>query len=143
MSTWNLDILYTSLDDPKINEDFQKLSELIAENLELSKTPISKENLEAQLKKIMELVTTSRRIGAYLSLNSSTDTTNPKIAALRGRFMSTITKNTIASTLFDQKVAACDEIENWAKESDLIHEHLFYLNEIKQSASHLLSEKKK
>ncbi|MBQ7888408.1 MAG: M3 family oligoendopeptidase [Erysipelotrichaceae bacterium] len=141
MSTWNLDILYTSLDDPKINEDFQKLSQLIAENLELSKTPISKENLEAQLKKIMELVTTSRRIGAYLSLNSSTDTTNPKIAALRGRFMSTITKNTIASTLFDQKVAACDEIENWAKESDLIHEHLFYLNEIKQSASHLLSEK--
>ena len=55
MSTWNLDILYTSLDDPKINEDFQKLSQLIAENLELSKTPISKENLEAQLKKIMEL----------------------------------------------------------------------------------------
>lgn len=141
MSTWNLDILYTSLDDPKMNEDFQKLEQHIAENLELAKAPISKDNLEKQLNKIMELVTTSRRIGAYLSLNSSTDTTNPKIAALRGRFMSTITKNTIASTLFDQKVAACDQIDAWAEESSLIHEHLFYLNEIKQGAAHLLSEK--
>lgn len=140
MSTWNLNILYTSLDDPTLQEDFGKLEQMIAENAELAKAPISKENLETALLKNMNLSTCARKIGAYLSLSASTDTTNPKIAGLRNRFMTTISKNTIASTLFEKKVAACDEIDAWAEESDLIKEHLFYLNEIKTSAAHLLSE---
>ncbi len=140
MSTWNLNILYTSLDDPTLNEDFLKLEQIIAENMELAKEPISKENLETALLKTINLVTCARKIGAYLSLSASTDTTNPKIAGLRNRYMTTISKNTIASTLFEKKVAACDEIDTWAKESTLIAEHLFYLNEIKTSAAHLLSE---
>ena len=141
MNTWNLDILYTSLDDPKLTEDFLSLEQSIEKNLELSKQPISKDNLNKQLNQIIDLVLTARKIGTYLSLSASTDTTNAKIAALRNRYMTTISKNTIASTLFNQKVASCDEIEQWANESDLIKEHLFYLNEIKQGASHLLSEK--
>ena len=40
MSTWNLDILYTSLDDPTLQEDFGKLEQMIAENAELAKAPI-------------------------------------------------------------------------------------------------------
>ena len=141
MNTWNLDLLYTSLDDPKLNEDFHELEKHIENNLSLSKLPISKENLAEQLNQIMELVLTARKIGSFLSLSASTDTTNAKIAALRNRYMSTISKNTIASTLFNQKVADCPFIEEWAKEDKLIEEHLFYLNEIKQGASHLLSEK--
>ena len=88
----------------------------------------------------MDMSTCARKIGAYLSLSSSTDTTNSKIAGLRNRFMTTMSKNTIASTMFEKKVASCNEIETWAAESDLIKEHLFYLNEIKASAAHLLSE---
>ena len=60
MSTWNLDILYTSLDDPTLQEDFGKLEQMIAENAELAKAPISKENLEkldiiAQMEEFMFL----------------------------------------------------------------------------------------
>ncbi|MBE6108183.1 MAG: M3 family oligoendopeptidase [Erysipelotrichaceae bacterium] len=141
MNTWNLDILYSSLNDPKLTEDFLTLEQHIQDNLILAKEPISKDNLEKELHKIIELVTCARKIGSFLSLNSSTDTTNPQIAALRNRYTTTISKNTIASTLFNQKVAACEEIDTWAQESPLIKDHLFYLNEIKQGASHLLSEK--
>ena len=55
MSTWNLNILYTSLDDPTLQEDFGKLEQMIAENAELAKAPISKENLETALLKNLNL----------------------------------------------------------------------------------------
>ena len=72
MNTWNLDILYSSLNDPKLTEDFLTLEQHIQDNLILAKEPISKDNLEKELHKIIELVTCARKIGSFLSLNSST-----------------------------------------------------------------------
>lgn len=141
--TWDLDILYKGYDDPKYKKDLEQAEELIQEiikvcdelSLDNAKECIEKELAfeEAFNSVILELYT-------YSSLRSSTNV-NDTEALIQMAKLSMMLNKTVAPGVKFQKFLLGVDLEALAQESQMIKTYQFILNNQKENASHMLSEK--
>ncbi len=142
MSTWNLDVLYTGYDSPEFKKDFAYLPQLIQSLSDLSttlKAPITVDQVASILKIQQELTLVSRKIGTFISLNSSTNTSDATTSAYRDQY-STISSNAAKPLTTLNKLLCTIDLDAFAKEDAFINEHYFKISEIQAKAKYLLSD---
>lgn len=139
---WNLTALYQSFDDPQLEGDFEKLANHVKKMLadsEKTDRP-AKEHLEESLRDMQTLRQMSSRLGAFFSLTQSVESDHQGAADGLSRMRRHAGELATIDTrlkLFLKEV----DLDELAKESDLIKEHLFFLKELQTKANRLLSEK--
>lgn len=141
--TWNLDILYKGYDDPKYASDYKKAEELVAKlikSCDALNVENAKELIEKELKLEEEFNSVILELYTYSSLRSSTNV-NDTEALMQMAKLSMLLNETVASSVKFQKFLLNVDLESLARESELIKTYLFILNNNKESASHMLSEK--
>ena len=141
MNTWNLDSLYTSEESKEFKEDFNKLKQLIKSLNDYVKELGSKdvnETIVHILTNTNELSATASKLGAYLALRSSVDTTNEKILSLADNIDNELSNYAKTSAAISAYIGDLD-FSKIDFNNKYIKEHEFYLNELKENRKYLLS----
>lgn len=140
---WSLDALYTGYDDPKFQADKEYLKQLIDEINEAVKT-LSHENEVKSITDILEkqeqLALCSWRLGSYLSLRQSTDTSDVQTAALSGQLNQTVSEGAKALAQMDAFIQDCEHIDRVIQQSDFLKQYEYLLKETKQDGKYRLSD---
>lgn len=141
MSTWNLDVLYTSYNSPEFIQDNQKLASKIDELNTLAKSLPEKLD-QAKAHEVLEALTEynllSRKLFAYISLQASTNTTDTETTAWDNRISKLVSQASKALTTLNKALATVDL--DACQEDELIQQHAFYIEEIKNQAQYMLSD---
>lgn len=150
MNEWSLDILYKSYEDDTFKHDFAKLDEVIencnayAKKISDSQDCKAKEIVGITLKTILqqmeEFQLLSSKLGAYISLRQSTNTTDAQTVSLMNQLnqkCSGISK-TIAS--YNHYIASIEDLKAYIAQDDYLKEYAYLLRTTKEDASHLLSD---
>jgi pepF/M3 family oligoendopeptidase len=143
---WSLNELYTSFDSPEFKRDYgrvdgeiNEIKEWCAENLNDHSSVVEK--LEFFITKQIEFSTLVSRLSSFAHLTASTDAKNQEALKVSAQLENKLTELTSSSVLFEKWVGDIDNLEKLEGKSDIVREHLFYLNEIIESNKYLLSEK--
>lgn len=143
---WSLKELYTSFDSPEFKRDYnrvdgeiQKIKTWCAENLKDSSSVVEK--LEFFITKQTEFLLLVNRLNSFAHLTASTEAKNQEALKVSASLENKLTELTSSSVLFEKWVGSIDSLEEIASKSEIVREHLFYLNEIVQRNKYLLSEK--
>lgn len=142
MSQWNLNSLYTSYDSPEFKQDIQSIQSLIEEMNALTQK-LSSPCTVAQCHEILTLwqkyQLISRKVGTYISLNASTDTTDPTTSGYRDQYAKLTSTDAKPLTLLKKALAEID-LDSYVKQDTLIKEHAFFIKEIQSKAKYMLSD---
>ncbi len=141
--TWDLEIMYKGYEDPKYKEDFNKVFDLIkkinelSQNLDINK---AKACIEESLKLEEETNVLLSELFGYSSLRSSTNVNDYQAMGEMAKLQIAL-QDTIASEVAFSKFLLNIDLDELAKDSELIKTYLFNLKKQQESASHLLSDK--
>lgn len=142
MNQWNLDALYPSVDSEAFQHDFDDIDRQIAVLNELADS-LEQDSPASTLRKVIlalsDYQTLTRKIGAYLSLRQSANTTDQQIVSINSRFQNKISQSARATTRFSQWIARQD-IEALIGTDPLLSQHAFWLRETQARAAHTLSD---
>ena len=142
MNQWNLDALYPSVDSEAFQHDFNDIDRQIAGLNELADS-LEQDSPASTLRKVIlalsDYQTLTRKIGAYLSLRQSANTTDQQIVSINSRFQNKISQSARATTRFSQWIARQD-IEALIGTDPLLSQHAFWLRETQARAAHTLSD---
>ncbi len=142
MYNWDLSKLYCSTDSKEFKDDLNKLKEAISD---LDKLSTNLNNMETNdalvkcLKLLSEFNVLVEKLGHFVSLILTTETTNQEVTSVRGNLyelLSDSAKSTAAIELWIKDL----DFNNINFEDKYLNEHKFYLNEIKENGRYLLSE---
>ena len=99
-----------------------------------------KERAEKILYKMEEVERYIVKLINYLSLSSSVDTENGNFSAQQNRVMKIYSD--MADSLFaaERMLSEIPDVDELAKESDIVKEYTFYIKELKKEMSHRLSD---
>ncbi len=134
---WDLSPLYDGLDDPRIEEDFGKLTGLVEESkvfFDGEADPAGR--VAAGIKLAEEVSETLRQLASYLSLVSSADTSISRTTALLNKVRGIMAGYAGFDVNFKRLIADLD-IDRLLEEEDL-GQYNFYLGESKKEAGYLL-----
>ena len=140
-TTWNLDVMYKGYDDPKYINDIKKVEETITKIKELKldeNNPIK--TIEASLVLTEELNTLLMELFSYSSLRSSTNVNDFEAMTEMGK-LQIMLQETVESDVLFQSFLTKFNLDDLAKESNLIKIYLFLLKKQQEEATHMLSEK--
>jgi pepF/M3 family oligoendopeptidase len=143
MYTWNLEKLYRQLND----EDFKKdslaleatIDDLLIKAKHLSKGDV-KSSLIDFLKQYEDLQLLSSKLGGFVQLSLSTDSTNESFNNAMVVLQQKLVKTTLPLTLFEKFVASVDNLEEIINSDSFLKEYEFMLKEIKNESIHLLTD---
>jgi len=149
MNNWSLKNLYLGLDDPKFIKDQELLDQSlemlvkeakkVAEDSNFSNENVIK-NLENSLIFQEEINMLATKLFAFVSLTLAVDSRNMEFNNAMVVLQQKAVKFALPETLFRKYVARIENLENLIKQSELLTEYKFMLNEIKEDSIHLLSE---
>jgi pepF/M3 family oligoendopeptidase len=143
---WSLDELYTSFDAKEYTSDLEKLDNLIVEYSTWADESLnSTDNPVEKMEKYIELsiVTSSlfSKLASFSSLTTAVEAKNELALQYRDKLSvksSDLTKPNVQFQNFMKDIENLDELIN---SSELLKEHKFYLEQIKEHTKYLLSEK--
>ena len=139
--TWDLSVLYSGYDDPKYNNDYEKLLHLIslakAEKLDKGNPILTIEN---HLKAEMEMTSVVSELFSYSSLRCATNVNDYEALGQMGKIRLALQETVEADVAFTKFLKDLD-LEQLAKKSEVIKEHLYGLKRTQQNALHMLSDK--
>lgn len=136
---WNLDSLYTSLDDASYTTDFDEFKALLEKTEHFKAQEMTPQLLEEWLRAYTDM---RRRFGTlqqypHLRLSVNVDDTDAIKALDKVRaFAPEVAAFTVAFTRALENV----DIDAYVKESDYLKEHQFFLEQEKKEAAHLLDD---
>jgi pepF/M3 family oligoendopeptidase len=143
-TTWDLDPLYPSFESKELNEDFAACLEKIAhlrewvqESLKDQNEPIQK--IETFINQLASLSHLHTRLLFYAKLTVSTNARNTKALQLVEKLEDISTEFVEPSVSFQKWVGALPNLQELIDSSDLLREHRFYLLELAEQSTHLLS----
>ncbi len=142
-TNWNLNILYTGLNDPSYEEDFKKLEgtcKTLADLVKSADTMSELERTEALLTAFEEQMAVMMKLMNYISLSQSVDTENGDLMAQMARLQRVFAANAEVETAASKILGRIEDIPALAAQSALVKEYEFYLEENKKGISHLLSD---
>ena len=140
---WSLDVLYKGYDDPAYQQDLEKLDTLInklhtfAENLGKDSDKDTVIEYVALTEEFSLLVT---KLYSYTELRESTDTTNSETTSYLNRIQLKISATSKDSAKIDKYIANIANLDEIVASDGSLKEYTFYFNELKDRASHTLSD---
>ncbi|ONI46137.1 oligoendopeptidase F [Candidatus Epulonipiscioides gigas] len=141
---WNLDVLYKGFEDPKFLKDLSDFDGKITNfsdtvsNL-ISSREILVETLTQYLNSLIEIYTASQRLGAFLSLTLSVDSTNVLANKYKVQLGAKASKLTEPTTKMDEFINSIENIDAVLAQSDFLTEHKFFFKEIIRQNDYMLS----
>lgn len=142
MHKWNLDVLYKSIEDSQYLADRKTLLAKIEQLNELAAS-LEVADIET-VKQILVLKNDQaalvRKLGAFLSLSDSVDSSNNEVKSHLGQLMQDLSKGTEASATINNFLASIENLSELVAD-EYIKEHEFYLQEIIDGKQYQLSAK--
>lgn len=136
MKKWNLDSLYKGFDETFINDIF-KLERCLDSLKKYPTLDNNEEHLVSYLKESIEVNDLAEKLFAYVNLVSNANTKDRDAIKYSSKLEELLACFADSQALIEKWIASMD-IENMT--NDLIKEHMFILNEIKEHNQHLLNE---
>lgn len=142
MQEWNLDALYPSYASEAFQQDFEKINTLIEKMKECSAhlpESASGQALHQIIDVLSDYQVTVRRVGAFISLQQSANTSDEETVSMNSRFLNRISASSLPMTQIHQWLAKQD----WStvlKQDSSLTKYRFWLTEIQQDAIHTLSD---
>lgn len=143
---WSLNELYSSFDSKEYKEDNEKLDVLISDfiqwaddNLESMDKPVEK--MEKYIEFSIELSNLFGKLMGFSNLTSSVEARNEVALQELGKLRvkhSDLTKPTVQFQNFMKNI---DNLDQLIGKSELLKEHKFFLEQIKEATKYMLSEK--
>ena len=143
MSTWNLDALYTSYESPEFKQDMQMIHQAIQAMEDLATSlpdEIDTKLCHAILETLQQFQLVSRKVGTYISLNGSTDTTDPITVGYRDRYSALVSGAAKPITMLQKALGRIKNLDAQCAENPLIKEHEFFVREIQSRNRYLLND---
>ena len=140
---WNLDKLYHGLDDPQYKKDYKTCEELIENyNRVIADMPDVPGVKEAEQILLLQeqIQETFMKLIIYVELRQATDTENGDLMAESNNLTRLDSTKVASDTRAGKILAKLDNIEEAAKQSEVIADYQFYLTKIKENDSHMLSD---
>lgn len=143
---WNLDALYPGFDSIGFKDDLAAYEKKLKEfalwtEQQLDSSDEAGPKLEEYIRRAIELKKLSSRLGAFSSLTMSVDSKNEEAIQAQNRLRSFSGETTQLEVRLIQFLKRVEDLDERIAQSDLLKQHAFYLNERKQKAERLLSEK--
>lgn len=146
-TVWNLKKLYNGLDDPAYAQDMKLLKEAIEKAVnvvsnvnEKGNQTEEKDKIETLIFAVEEVVSPFIKLMQYVDLSQSVDTKNGAFMAEASKIQKLWSDFAPAFATIRKILGSISSIERLAEESSLIKEYAFFLKEMKEEASHILSE---
>lgn len=141
--TWSLDDLYKGFDDPAFQHDMKQLQTLIKEINELPKQLSHEKETDSLVsllqaeEQLSELIS---RLGSYISLRQSTNTTDSETTAYMGQLEQIASMSTKALAMCDRFIADVQDLDACIQENEFLKEYAYVLHTTKKDGEHLLSD---
>ena len=140
---WSLDALYSGIDDPKLQSDMEKLQKLVdgykaTVAAMKDKTPLNA--IRDTVEILEEMRVHTRRLGAYFSLRRSVNGSDKEVAAYQTKMQAMLASNAKEAAMFEKYVGSVEDLDAVIASDELLSQYKFYFSEIKESASHNLSD---
>ena len=140
---WSLDVLYKGTDDPALNADLEALKNTVDE-YKSAIAALDHANNVRSLRTVVEIKekmgVSVRRLAGFFSLRRSTDATDTVGAGYMTKIQALMASNAKENTLFEKFVGEIEDIDSVISADELLSEYKFYFSEIKNSASHNMSD---
>jgi oligoendopeptidase F len=139
---WDLTLLYSEIEDPRLDADLGKLAKLVKHFSATYKGKLA-EHLGPAIKDYAEIEMLSSKITSYLFLRESTDLSNAAIKAKHARFQRELSAlQGEHLTFFElELVQLSDEtLEVWYEDDDLVAKHRPWIEHVRLFKPHFLSE---
>ena len=140
---WSLDVLYKGLDDPAYEEDIK----IAAKKIQGLKTLVKKasgmhqrEMAEQILTEMEQFIEVVYRLMDYVLLSQSVETENGALMAQVNRLNQLLASYTPVESAARKCLAEIENVEQLAGESEVVKDYIFFSNENKKSAKHLLAD---
>lgn len=142
-ATWSLDALYKGYDDPAFHHDMDTLKAVVKKINDLSGQLHHDRRAEcvtAMLKQQETLYELSGRLGSYISLRQSCDTTNTQTVALMGQLQQTLSECAKSFARFDTFIQGINDLDTLIAQNPFLSEYAYLLRETKQDGKYRLSD---
>ena len=140
---WSLDVFYKGADDPAIEADMEALKNLNAEYRSAVTNAHTGQPAEA-LKSIIllkeEILNVTNRLYVFFRLRRSGSGPDKECDHYRVRIQKLTSENAKEDVLFKKFVGSIADLDGVIASDPLLEEHSFYLNDLKNSLKHSLSE---
>ena len=138
---WSLEKLYKGYDDPRFAADEAKLDQLLKDYAEFAAH--LEGNPKAVLKQAVtlnqELSAVTDSLTSFAYLKQSVNTSDTASAAAIGRIFRKLSALAAPRTALVQYIAGLDDLQSVIDSDELLKEHEFFLNNIKEDAKYTLS----
>lgn len=138
---WSLEKLYRGYDDPKFAADEAKLDQLLKDYEEfaghLEGEP--KDVLRQAVRLNQELSAVTDSLYSFASLQQSVNTSDAASAAVIGRISRKLSAAAAPRTALVQYIASLEDLQSIIDSDELLKEHEFFLNNIREDAKYTLS----
>lgn len=143
MKEWSLDILYKGYDDPEFTQDLDKLTNLINEIKEYSKS-LTRDDEVKTLCTMMDLLERLQLLEyplfVYVNLRQSTDTTDVETSNYQTRLMALTASISKAISIFNRYIAETEALDAYIEENEQLHAYAYLLKSTKRDAKYQLSD---
>ena len=139
---WDLDILYTGLDDPSYEKDAAALaaaSDRLSELTSGLSAPLTAETAERLLLAGEQYAVLISRLAIYLNLRISVDTEDGAAKAQLARIMRIDSQASAATAAAQKLLGSIEDPDALAATSPVIRDYLCLIRRAKEDLSHLLS----
>ncbi len=140
---WSLKELYTGYDDPAYAADWEKLKARIS-GMEKELLSYQQEDdttgLEKSILLMEEIEELGGKIGEFISLSQSVNTTDARTGNEMTAFEKLLTGATRGRVIFQKYAAGVKDLDAAIAKSPLLTEYSYMLHETAKAASHLLSD---
>lgn len=143
---WSLDELYLSFESDEYKNDLKKLNDLIEEvnnwgndNLNSLDKPVEK--MEKYLLYSQKIFSLLSKLSAFARLTNAVEAKNEKSLQYLDLLNVKSTELTKPNVQFQGFMKNIENLDELIEKSELLKEHSFYLNQIKEKTKYMLSEK--
>ena len=139
---WDLDALYPGFDSKKFKDDKIKFEGLIEkiDNFEFEKDGNAIKKTEKFINLIKEYYTLSMKLNAFANLTVSVDAENETALKMIEKLEKEMVQTTKAMVKFQSWLSDIEEREKLYKNSQLLNEHKFFIEELVEKSRYLLPE---
>ncbi|NLJ89746.1 MAG: M3 family oligoendopeptidase [Clostridiales bacterium] len=140
---WSLDALYKSFQDENFESDFQKLKDLI-KDFKNHVSTLDESNPQNEVKTLISFLEninlTARKLGSYIFLRQSTNTTDSETTALLQKLEELLSDISKEEAIVKKYVARVENLDEIIEKDDKLKEYDFLFKEMKIEAAHTLSD---
>ena len=140
---WSLNAFYLGTDDPALEKDMARLEELI-DQFKTAVSELSHSDLQTSLHHAIEieeeLSVLARKLGGYFNLRRSAHSPDTEGAKYSTKLQNIMTKKTKETVILQKFIGSIENIDAAVCGDELLEAYHFRFSEIKESASHKLSD---